>query len=74
MERSGVALPLHRTPAAHESDQHSEAAEAEETRGTASRFLAQAKDEKAFQELQHVSSNHTLSVQPESQRKVRLND
>ncbi len=58
MEGLRVALPLHRTPAAHQSDQQSEPAEAEETRGAASGFLPEAEDEKALQKSQHVSSNH----------------
>jgi hypothetical protein len=69
-----VTMLFPSAPAADQSDDQPQTAEAEYLRCTASRLLPEAKNQEALEKSQHVSSNHSFSVQPESQRNVSLND
>jgi hypothetical protein len=67
-----VFVAFDRAVSADQSDQQAEAFEAEQMCGAASRFLADAKDEKALQKVQHESSVQPSILQPQGQSETVL--
>ena len=57
-----------RAQTADDAENHSEPPEAEHARGAASRFLADAEDEKLFEKSPHKTSSRRNELQPQGQR------